>query len=259
MRSYRRKLIEVSLPLDAINAASAREKSIRHGCPSMLHLRWAQRTGRCRSRAWRTTSRPGLTGAGARAAALIADNAPWKTIGNERVMSRARWELTPPLPAVCAVHRMPTHRDRIARYRQGLRARSATNPATSRRQTAATISRAASAERAACASLRSRANTRHSGDHAQRNAGNVQFINLLYSCFDPNCRRLRRVPALRPRSGPVVRPRARLRRCRPCHLARSDPPRRRGGVDTPNSVGYVAQAAVGMARLIALRVSACLS
>ena len=40
---YRRKLIEVALPLDAINAASAREKSIRHGHPSTLHLWWARR------------------------------------------------------------------------------------------------------------------------------------------------------------------------------------------------------------------------
>ncbi len=39
----RKKLIEVSLPLDAINAASRREKSIRHGHPSTLHLWWARR------------------------------------------------------------------------------------------------------------------------------------------------------------------------------------------------------------------------
>ena len=39
----RKKLIEVALPLDAINAASAREKSIRHGHPSTLHLWWARR------------------------------------------------------------------------------------------------------------------------------------------------------------------------------------------------------------------------
>jgi len=38
-----RKLIEVVLPLDAINAAFAREKSIRHGHPSTLHLWWARR------------------------------------------------------------------------------------------------------------------------------------------------------------------------------------------------------------------------
>src|SRR3972149_4005610 len=41
--SSRKKLIEVALPLDAINKASAREKSIRHGHPSTLHLWWARR------------------------------------------------------------------------------------------------------------------------------------------------------------------------------------------------------------------------
>ena len=40
---YRRKLIEVDLPLDAISQESAREKSIRHGHPSTLHLWWARR------------------------------------------------------------------------------------------------------------------------------------------------------------------------------------------------------------------------
>ena len=39
----RRKLIETALPLDAINRAVAREKSIRHGHPSSLHLWWARR------------------------------------------------------------------------------------------------------------------------------------------------------------------------------------------------------------------------
>src|SRR5437016_1936410 len=43
MPEYRKKLIEVALPLDAINTASAREKSIRHGHPSTLHLWWARR------------------------------------------------------------------------------------------------------------------------------------------------------------------------------------------------------------------------
>ncbi|MBS1816899.1 MAG: DUF1156 domain-containing protein [Acidobacteria bacterium] len=43
MTTYRKKLIEVALPLDAINNASAREKSIRHGHPSTLHLWWARR------------------------------------------------------------------------------------------------------------------------------------------------------------------------------------------------------------------------
>ena len=41
--THMKKLIEVALPLDAINKASAREKSIRHGHPSTLHLWWARR------------------------------------------------------------------------------------------------------------------------------------------------------------------------------------------------------------------------
>lgn len=41
--NYKKKLIEVALPLEAINAASAKEKSIRHGHPSTLHLWWARR------------------------------------------------------------------------------------------------------------------------------------------------------------------------------------------------------------------------
>ena len=41
--AYKPKLIEVALPLAAINAEAAREKSIRHGHPSTLHLWWARR------------------------------------------------------------------------------------------------------------------------------------------------------------------------------------------------------------------------
>ncbi|MEI2713848.1 MAG: DUF1156 domain-containing protein [Nocardioides sp.] len=39
----KRKLIEVALPLEAINRESAREKAIRHGHPSTIHLWWARR------------------------------------------------------------------------------------------------------------------------------------------------------------------------------------------------------------------------
>lgn len=42
-KTYKKKLIEVAIPLEAINEASAREKSIRHGHPSTLHLWWARR------------------------------------------------------------------------------------------------------------------------------------------------------------------------------------------------------------------------
>ena len=41
--TYRKKMIEVALPLEEINIAAAREKSIRHGHPSTLHLWWARR------------------------------------------------------------------------------------------------------------------------------------------------------------------------------------------------------------------------
>ena len=50
---YRPKLIEVALPLEAISAASAREKSIRHGHISTLHLWWARRPlAACRAVLW---------------------------------------------------------------------------------------------------------------------------------------------------------------------------------------------------------------
>src|SRR5271170_7614800 len=39
----KKKLIEVALPLEAINKEAAREKSIRHGHPSTMHLWWARR------------------------------------------------------------------------------------------------------------------------------------------------------------------------------------------------------------------------
>jgi len=49
----KRKLIEVALPLDAINEASVREKSIRHGHPSTLHIWWARRPlAACRAVIW---------------------------------------------------------------------------------------------------------------------------------------------------------------------------------------------------------------
>jgi len=40
---YKKKLIEVALPLAAINNASVKEKNIRQGHPSTLHLWWARR------------------------------------------------------------------------------------------------------------------------------------------------------------------------------------------------------------------------
>lgn len=53
--TYRKKLIEVALPLEAINLESAREKSIRHGHPSTLHLWWSRKpTATARAVLWAT-------------------------------------------------------------------------------------------------------------------------------------------------------------------------------------------------------------
>ena len=52
-----KKLIEVALPLDAINAAAKREKTVRHGNPSNLHRWWARRPlASARERTAATTS-----------------------------------------------------------------------------------------------------------------------------------------------------------------------------------------------------------
>lgn len=51
--SYKKKLIEVAIPLEAINKESAREKNIRHGHPSTFHLWWARRPlAACRAVIW---------------------------------------------------------------------------------------------------------------------------------------------------------------------------------------------------------------
>lgn len=106
MTVHRKKLIEVSLPLKAINAASAREKSIRHGHPSTLHLWWARRPlAACRAvlfaqlvddpSAWpeefpteesQDRERKRLHG-------IIEEMVPWKATHDERVLGRARYEV----------------------------------------------------------------------------------------------------------------------------------------------------------------------
>jgi putative DNA methylase len=109
-----KKLIEVALPLDAINAAAAREKSIRHGHPSTLHLWWARRP-LAAARAvlfaqlvhdpedlWRCQN-PGVepnqqvrghwTKARARLFAIIEDLVQWENTTNETVLEKARAEI----------------------------------------------------------------------------------------------------------------------------------------------------------------------
>ena len=106
MKIQRKKLIEVSLPLKAINAASAKEKSIRHGHPSTLHLWWARRPlATCRAvlfaqlvddpSAWpedfpteeaQARERQRLHG-------IIERMVPWTATRDERVLGEARYEI----------------------------------------------------------------------------------------------------------------------------------------------------------------------
>src|SRR6266446_7397669 len=102
----RKKLIEVSIPLEAINAASAREKSIRHGHPSTLHLWWARRPlAACRAvlfaqlvddpSAWpeRFEGEAAQEVERKRLHAIIADLVKWENSNSETVLDRARWEI----------------------------------------------------------------------------------------------------------------------------------------------------------------------
>ena len=106
MTGFRRKLIEVSLPLEAINAASGREKSIRHGHPSTLHLWWARRPlAACRAvlfaqlvddpSAWpeEFPTEEEQDRERARLHGVVAEMVPWEASGDERVMGKARWEI----------------------------------------------------------------------------------------------------------------------------------------------------------------------
>lgn len=103
-----KKLIEVALPLDAINVASAREKSIRHGHPSTLHLWWARRPlAAARAVIFaQMVNDPGYErhlGRGVnkeKAAAererlfkIIEDLVVWENSNNEEVLERARAEI----------------------------------------------------------------------------------------------------------------------------------------------------------------------
>ncbi len=105
-----KKLIEVALPLKAINEAAAREKSIRHGHPSTLHLWWARRPlAAARAvlfaqmvndpggeRGW--DSRKGITKEKARQERerlfkIIEDLVKWENTDNEEVLAAARREI----------------------------------------------------------------------------------------------------------------------------------------------------------------------
>ncbi len=101
-----KKLIEVALPLEAINKASAREKSIRHGHPSTLHLWWARRPlAACRAVLFSSlvddpSSHPEQfpteekqNEERQRLFRIIEDLVKWENSNNERVLSQARAEI----------------------------------------------------------------------------------------------------------------------------------------------------------------------
>ena len=102
----RKKLIEVAIPLEAINAASAREKSIRHGHPSTLHLWWARRPlAAARSVIFcQMVDDPSAVPEEfpteedqekerLRLFALISELVQWENTTNEEVLNRARGEI----------------------------------------------------------------------------------------------------------------------------------------------------------------------
>ncbi|MDA8317109.1 MAG: DUF1156 domain-containing protein [Actinomycetota bacterium] len=101
-----RKLIEVAIPLEAINVEAAREKSIRHGHPSTLHLWWARRPlAACRAVLFAQlvddpSAHPErFPTAGAQAAErqrlfrLIEQLVRWENSANEAVLAEARAEI----------------------------------------------------------------------------------------------------------------------------------------------------------------------
>ena len=102
----RRKLIEVALPLEKINAESAREKSIRHGHPSTLHLWWARRPlAACRavlfaqlvddpsSHPDRFPTEEAVAAERARLHELLERLVVWENTGDEALLEQARKEI----------------------------------------------------------------------------------------------------------------------------------------------------------------------
>jgi putative DNA methylase len=101
-----KKLIEVALPLDAINIASAREKSIRHGHPSTLHLWWARRPlAACRAVLFaslvddpsehpeRFPDAKAQDAERRRLFHIIEELVKWENSNNEQVLAQARAEI----------------------------------------------------------------------------------------------------------------------------------------------------------------------
>lgn len=117
-----KKLIEVALPLDAINVAASREKSIRHGHPSTLHLWWARRPlAAARAVIFaQMVNDPGYQQGGGfkygvnkekaaiereRLFKIIEDLVQWENTNNEEVLARARAEIVRSWRETCELNK----------------------------------------------------------------------------------------------------------------------------------------------------------
>jgi putative DNA methylase len=117
-----KKLIEIALPLDAINIAAVREKSIRHGHPSTLHLWWARRplaVARAVIFAQMVNDPSYQQGGGfkygvnkenaaierERLFKIIEDLVIWENSNNEEVLARARAEIVRSWRETCELNK----------------------------------------------------------------------------------------------------------------------------------------------------------
>ena len=121
-----KKLIEVALPLDAVNEAAAHEKSIRHGHPSTLHLWWARRplaaaravifAQMVNDPSWKwELEKPGeippnyikasWAASRNRLFAIIKELVKWENTTNEAVLDRARAEIRKSWRETCELNR----------------------------------------------------------------------------------------------------------------------------------------------------------
>jgi putative DNA methylase len=133
---YPKKLIEVALPLDDINSACTREKSIRHGHPSTLHLWWARRplaAARAILFAQLVNDPGGKRGYGAykgqtkedaqrereKLFDIIRDLVKWENLNNEEVLERAKKEIRKSWEETCKItgddpNKLPAFHDPFA-------------------------------------------------------------------------------------------------------------------------------------------------
>ena len=106
MPNYRKKLIEVNIPLQAINVESAKDASLTHGHPSTLHRYWARRPlAACRAVIFASmvddpseckTEFPTDSEQNAernRLHDIIKRLVIWKTCNDENLLAEARYEI----------------------------------------------------------------------------------------------------------------------------------------------------------------------